>query len=84
MTRAAQARYIDQREESGAVAFDAALEAYLEGAHPGEPIEIEAYADAGLAIRRWFATMREPGRGIELQCAGATAADRPCIGTQSL
>jgi hypothetical protein len=26
-----------------------------------EPIEIETYADAGHAIRRWFATMREPG-----------------------
>ena len=88
--RTAQARYIDQREESGAVAFDAALEAYLQGAHPEhllqaagmvidctlpidraradlvfgltcEPIEIETYADAGHAIRRWFATMREPG-----------------------
>jgi hypothetical protein len=26
-----------------------------------EPIEIETYADAAHAIRRWFATMREPG-----------------------
>jgi hypothetical protein len=32
--RTAQARYIDERETSSAIDFDAALEAYLEGGNP--------------------------------------------------
>ena len=89
MTCTAQARYIDEREESGAVDFDAALAAYLDGGDPeellqaagkvidcnlpltaehaeqvsaltAEAVEIETYADAAQAVRRLFATMREP------------------------
>ena len=88
--KSARARQTDERELSGAIDFDAALEAYLEGSDPeellqaagkvidchlplapehaahvsaltAEPIEIETYSDAAHAIRRWFATMREPG-----------------------
>lgn len=85
----ATARHID-RETSGAIDFDAALEAYLDGGDPEELLraagvvigstvpldpehaeaiaeltgcacELVDYDDAGRAVRRWFATMREPG-----------------------
>ena len=88
--KSARARETDVRDTSGAIDFDAALEAYVEGGDPeellqaagkvincnlalapehaaqvsaltAEPIEIESYSDAAHAIRRWLATMREPG-----------------------
>ena len=88
--RTAQARYIS-REEAVCIAFDAALEAYLDGGDPERLLQvagmvidcdlpmhqeladivcgmtgtfdilIETYGDAAHAIRRWFATMAEPG-----------------------
>jgi hypothetical protein len=91
MPRKAQARRIDERAASGAIDFDAALEAYIQGGNPEEllqaagkvvdcnlridaehadtiseltdnlNIEIETYSDAAHSIRRWFATMKEPG-----------------------
>jgi hypothetical protein len=91
MTRRTAARRAPDRETSGAVDFDAALEGYIQGGNPEEllqaagkiidchlridpehadaiseltdnlDIEIETYADAAHAIRRWFATMWEPG-----------------------
>lgn len=86
--RSDQAPDVDERQTSGAVDFDAALEAYLAGGDreallraaaivihcellltrehadaisnlTGESIEIESYADAGHAVRRWFAAMDE-------------------------
>ena len=91
MTRRTAARSVDDRETIGAIDFDAALEAYLEGGDAEEllcaasmvigstvPLDperaeaiakltgtcceiIEDYDDAGRAVRRWFATMWEPG-----------------------
>ncbi len=90
MTRRSTTRRLD-RGTSGAIDFDAALAAYLDGGDPERllqaagkvidcnlpidpehadeisvltdhlDIEIETYGDAAHAIRRWFATMREPG-----------------------
>ena len=85
MARRTAARRVDDRETSGAVDFDAALEGYTQGGNSEEllqaagkviechlridpkhadtisgltdnlDIEIETYADAAHAIRRWFA-----------------------------
>jgi hypothetical protein len=91
MTRRTAARGVLDRETSGTVDFDAALEGYIQGGNREEllraagkvfdcnlridpkyadtiselidnlDIEIETYADAAHAIRRWFAAMEEPG-----------------------
>ena len=85
MGRSARAPYLDERQVSGAVDFDAAFDAYMSTGGTraaeallqaagividcrlplgatlaeqvsrlmGESIEIEDYADAGHAIRRW-------------------------------
>ena len=91
MNRRTAARHDDDREASGAIDFDCALEDYIIGADPEAllqaagkaihcnlpiadehadrisaltdhlDIEIETYGDAAHAIRRWFATRKEPG-----------------------
>ena len=91
MSRRSAARRVPDRETSGAVDFDAALEGYIQGSNPEEllrgagkvidcnllidpkpadtiseltdnlNIEIQTYADAAHAIRRWFALTWEPG-----------------------
>jgi hypothetical protein len=88
--RTARARYIS-REEADCIAFDVAVDEYLEGGDPenllcaacllvGSAVELDPerafivaeltgtccetlqdYDDAGRAVRRWFATMMEPG-----------------------
>ena len=91
MSRRTAASRVDDRDASGAIHFDAALEDYINGDDPEAllqaagkvihcnlpiaaehadrisaltdhlDIEIETYGDAARAIRRWFATMWEPG-----------------------
>jgi hypothetical protein len=55
------ARYIDEREISGAIDFDGARRCDLRAVADRLNIEIETYGEAAHAIRRWFATMAEPG-----------------------
>ena len=62
------------RETSGAITFDAALEAYINGGDAEEllraaalvlgsniPLDEKLAETIGRAVRRWFALMGEPG-----------------------
>jgi hypothetical protein len=43
-------------------------------------IEIETYSDAAHAIRRWFATMREPGAAL----TACNVSERPCFAVNGI
>jgi hypothetical protein len=68
--RTAQVRYIDEREETGAVAFDAALEAYLEDGYPEHLLRAAGMAiDCDLPIGRRHADtiFNLTGEAIEIE-----------------